>query len=240
MIYKILAKFRQFIKSFIFLYKFQLKLRNSVFEVSSTSLVNSETEICIEGYPRSANTFIFHLLKILKPSVLVGGHSHTIANIKLALKKKVPVFVLIRNPIDAISSQVLRSNIVKNKSEKKNIEYAIEDYKSFYNYILKNRDKVKLLHFDDVLNNLDNILRIIEMNSTLKFSDLDKNFILEAVQLTYKKIKSFKHLSTYKISSAPDKRRKKYIDQKKKILLKNNFQDLKKLQAIFETLTEKK
>ena len=61
------------------------------------------TRICIEGYPRSANTFAGRLFHLANP-VPIAHHTHLINNVKLALGYGIPVLILIRDPADAIAS----------------------------------------------------------------------------------------------------------------------------------------
>lgn len=66
-------------------------------------LVNEDTDIVIEGYPRSANTFAVAAFEIAqgKPSK-IARHTHAIAQLKRAAALKLPTLVIIREPEQAI------------------------------------------------------------------------------------------------------------------------------------------
>lgn len=193
-------------------------------------LVNSKREICIEGYPRSANSFVFHSLMIINPYIKIAGHTHTIANIKSAFKYNIPVYILIRKPIDAIASYIFRRTQLTNKKTKRIIFFAIEDYRQFYEFVLKNKDKIKILYFEEIINKPENILNNIKQ---IEMPD-PKSINFEKVsKQSFEIIQSFKSQKEFKKSSIPDKRRTQYIEEVKIILRENYFDELKKLDYLF-------
>lgn len=72
------------------------------------SWFNAETKIYYDGYPRSGNTYLHHLFRNLFSDNYSVHHLHKVAPIKIALKKQLPTFILIRNPKDAIPSYYLK------------------------------------------------------------------------------------------------------------------------------------
>ena len=68
-------------------------------------LVDSNTDICIEGFPRSANSFAVGALQHAQSdNVNVAHHTHQPASVMRACQQSVPVMVLIRKPADAVIS----------------------------------------------------------------------------------------------------------------------------------------
>jgi len=66
-----------------------------------------DSDLVIEGYPRSANTFSADMIDVLTendPRFHFGHHTHEIDNLRLAEAYDVPRLVLIRTPEDAILS----------------------------------------------------------------------------------------------------------------------------------------
>ncbi|NDV63051.1 hypothetical protein G0Q06_11355 [Puniceicoccales bacterium CK1056] len=71
-------------------------------------LVRRNSELVIEGYPRCANSFAVKAFRqVNDPSnkLHIGTHTHSPANIIMAIKWKVPTVVLIREPEEAILSK---------------------------------------------------------------------------------------------------------------------------------------
>jgi hypothetical protein len=72
-------------------------------------VLGTGTELVIEGFPRSANTFAVTAFELAQPrSVLVAHHLHVPAHVLAATAAGVPTLVLVRQPADAIASAVAR------------------------------------------------------------------------------------------------------------------------------------
>jgi len=101
----IFLKFRLFLKKSPTLYPL---LKRSI--GSGGTLTSKSTDLCIEGYPSSANSYTYHLFKCLMPELNLSHHAHSYANIKIALNNGIPSIVLIRHPLECISSRMVRFN----------------------------------------------------------------------------------------------------------------------------------
>lgn len=67
------------------------------------------TDIVIEGFPRSANTFAVSAFELAQERpVTVAHHLHAAAHVVRAVEVGVPVILLVRRPEDAIVSVLLR------------------------------------------------------------------------------------------------------------------------------------
>ncbi len=61
-------------------------------------------DLAVEGYPRSANTFVANLLKITQPQLRIRSHRHIPPHAIAAVQAGLPVLLLIRPPVDCVSS----------------------------------------------------------------------------------------------------------------------------------------
>ena len=77
--------------------------------------------------------------------------------VKKAVKFRIPVLVVIRNPIDAITSLCISRKGIKGVSNQ-NITIHIFEYLDFYSWISKNLDKVELCSFEDVISNFNMVI----------------------------------------------------------------------------------
>jgi len=78
--------------------------------VARRLLFGRDTELVIEGYPRSANTYAVVAFELAQPRpVRVAHHLHAASQIVNAAKARRPVMVLIRNPREAVASLAIRS-----------------------------------------------------------------------------------------------------------------------------------
>jgi hypothetical protein len=68
-------------------------------------LVTDATDLCIEGFPRSANSFAVGAFEHAQDrSYTIAHHNHVPAPILNAVRRGLPTIVLIRDPVDAVVS----------------------------------------------------------------------------------------------------------------------------------------
>jgi len=105
---------KRLIKSNPFLFKlwFELYRKNRGIK---KNYFNHKTKFLLDGYPRSGNTFAASLVKYIFGKEVFVHHFHAIAPIKIALRKDIPVYILIRDPKEAITSNYLKTFALKNK-----------------------------------------------------------------------------------------------------------------------------
>jgi len=75
-------------------------------------LVNKDTDIVIEGFGGSGNTFL--LRAFMLPQLLpysVAHHAHTPSQIIRGANLKIPVILIVRNPKDAVRSPDIESSL---------------------------------------------------------------------------------------------------------------------------------
>lgn len=71
-------------------------------------LVCADTDVVIEGYPRSGNTFALRAFKMANPEAHVAHHMHAQAQVMRAVERGIPAMVLIRHPDSAVRSMLVR------------------------------------------------------------------------------------------------------------------------------------
>ncbi|MEB3214734.1 MAG: hypothetical protein VKN72_00520 [Nostocales cyanobacterium 94392] len=116
--------------------------------------VKPDTDIVIEGYPRSANTFAVLAFENMHGNHLnlkIAHHLHVPAQIYQAINFKIPLLILIRHPKDCITSLKLREPSVS-------IDQALRHYTSFYKIIAKNKNHCIIGNFDDVIHNYGQVI----------------------------------------------------------------------------------
>jgi hypothetical protein len=88
--------------------------------------VDRRTQIVIEGFPRSGNTFaVAAFQQAQRESVRVAHHLHMPAQVIRAAQWSIPIFLLARKPTDAALSWVIRGPGVP-------IRQTLKHYVSFY------------------------------------------------------------------------------------------------------------
>jgi len=125
----------------------------------------SDTNIYYDGYQRSGNTFLNHLIKNVFPELNGVHHLHKIAPIKIALKKNIPVFILIRDPEEAIPSNYLKhyakSGEIPVETNVKLLSKMTDDYYHYYNFVERNRKRISVFEFHELIGNPSKVLKSI-------------------------------------------------------------------------------
>lgn len=86
---------------------FYLPIAHFRYPEPSPKVIGPETELVIEGYMRSANTYAVHAFQSAqRRPVALAHHLHAPAQLIRAARHGVPALVLIRDPEDTILSQV--------------------------------------------------------------------------------------------------------------------------------------
>lgn len=70
--------------------------------------VTPDADLVIEGYPRSASTFLHRIIRAgAQRPIKIAQHVHRPQQITFAMRYAVPTVVLVRNPRDAIASHLV-------------------------------------------------------------------------------------------------------------------------------------
>jgi len=102
------------------------------------------TDLCIEAYPRSANSTAVRLFRIANPGAIIAHHTHTTANLSLAVRHDIPALVILRPPLDAICSSIIYAGHSRPDGE-------ILHYVIFHEWVANHSDYLALADFATVL-----------------------------------------------------------------------------------------
>src|SRR3954454_24963560 len=93
------------------------------------NVVDDTTQLVIEAFPRSANTFATVAFQLSQPApVRVAHHLHAPAQVADGVRRGIPVLVLVRHPRDAVTSQVIRSPGIS-------VPSALSAYTRFHGFV---------------------------------------------------------------------------------------------------------
>ncbi len=114
--------------------------------------INSDTEIVIEGYPRSANSFsVVAFENAQRHNVKIAHHLHIPAQVIQGTRQGIPVLVLLRHPVSAICSLVVREPHL-------NLQTALDDYIHFHKRILPYRKHYHVARFEDITSDFSRVI----------------------------------------------------------------------------------
>jgi hypothetical protein len=126
-------------------------------------VVTPETQLVIEGFPRSGNSFArVAFNKAQRGKVRIAHGLHVPAQVIRAARWRIPTLVLIRKPRDAVLSFAIRDPI--------SVDQALKYYLSFYETVEKYRDAYVLGLFEEVTEDYGQVIRRINDKFGTAFS----------------------------------------------------------------------
>lgn len=118
-------------------------------------------DLMVEGYPRSANTYMANLLRVTQPRFRVKTRSHIPCHAIAAAEAGIPVLMLLRNPLDCISSYA----ILKEESATIHLRY----YLAYHEVLRERTDGMFLVDFDAATNSSFEVLKAFDETYGLGF-----------------------------------------------------------------------
>lgn len=126
-------------------------------------MVEHKTDIVIEGFPRSANTYaVLAFQSAQTHEVVIAHHLHAEAQFILAKKYNIPVIALLREPVEAISSLINRDNNI-------NVSQAVQRYIDFYRLVLKMKEDIVIAKFTTVVSDFSKVVAICNTKFNCNF-----------------------------------------------------------------------
>jgi hypothetical protein len=118
--------------------------------------VTSTTQLVIEGFPRSANTYALAAFRCSNgPDPRVADHLHAARSVQLAVRRQLPCVVLVRDPVDACSSLIQRQPVLPRT--------ALAAYVRFYSQVIAVADRVVVSDFPTTTGDFGSVVR--ELNA---------------------------------------------------------------------------
>jgi len=133
----------------------------------SGELPTEETEICIEGAPRSGNTFAVVAFRSAQPKpVSIAHHVHAPGSVIQAIRLRKPAVALIRDPEEAILSLVLREPWMS-------IRQAARSYIRFYGPLVRYAREFVAAPFTEVVSDFGAVIRRVNARWGTAFVEFD-------------------------------------------------------------------
>jgi hypothetical protein len=130
-------------------------------------VVVRDTELVIEGFQRSGNTFAVVAFEIAQGrEVKTAHHLHAAAQIVAAAKMSIPTLVLIRDPEDVVLSQMVREPGT-------GAGQALANWIRFYEHVLPCRDRVIIAGFDQVTSDFGEVIRRVNQRFDTRFAEFE-------------------------------------------------------------------
>jgi glycosyltransferase involved in cell wall biosynthesis len=124
--------------------------------------VTRETDLVVEGFPRSGNTFAHFAATVAEPDARIVSRVHTPSQVKQAVRLMVPTLLVIRSPIPTIASLSVATTHVPFRS-------VLHEYIHHYEQLLPLVDDVVVATFDEVTTDFDRVIDALNERFGLGF-----------------------------------------------------------------------
>lgn len=143
-------------------YLFRVKPRRKNKKLHKFNLsLKSDLDLYLDGYERSGNTFLKFLIVSLFPDKKILSHLHKVAPLKMMLARKVPTFILIRSPLEAVTSNYFKHFSKTNLPEQVDenvLSLRLQDWIIYYSYVKNNQNRITIIPFEDLVSNDESIM----------------------------------------------------------------------------------
>jgi hypothetical protein len=130
-------------------------------------IVGRSTDLVIEAYQRSGNTFAELAFRIAQPeAVNMAHHFHAPAQVTYACKHGIPTLVIIRAPTDVVISAKIRD-------PESSISRLLNDYASFYELIWPMRHSFHLASFTQVTEDFGVVIQRLNESCGTAFREFE-------------------------------------------------------------------
>ena len=111
-----------------------------------------DTQIVIEGFPRSANSFAVTAFRMSQDAdVRIAHHLHQPAQVLAAASRGVPSIVLVREPTDAIVSYLIRQPHLT-------VQNAVCAYAGFYRPLVNREQRYVVASFEQITHDYGSVI----------------------------------------------------------------------------------
>lgn len=111
---------------------------------SRFTLPSESTDVVIEGFPRSANTYVALLVHVHFPELRYWSHSHGSAAVAAGHRLDIPTVLLVREPVDCVASLMVREGLSAGA--------GLYWYRHFHRRVWRYRHGLRLLPFPTAVN----------------------------------------------------------------------------------------
>lgn len=143
-------------------------------------LVTDDTDLCIEGFPRSANSFAVGAIEYAQDDPLrIAHHNHVPAPILRAAARGIPTIVLIRDPVEAVISfrglqlQISARSNTPSSLPAISCRLHLQAWIAFYERIRPVLGRVVVAPFKVVTSNFDRVIYALNDRFGTTFAPFD-------------------------------------------------------------------
>lgn len=121
-------------------------------KVGIGSRITSATDLVIEGFPRSGNTFCAESFRLISDEHFgVASHVHHVAQVKEAVRRKVPTIIVVREPVACLASYLLGGPHAT-------VRGVLKEYIAYHEGLSRVISSCMVVDFSDLTSDIDSVI----------------------------------------------------------------------------------
>lgn len=114
--------------------------------------VTEFTDLVVEGFPRSGNTFtVFALEDASAHELTIASHVHQPSQVKLALARGIPTILVIRDPVSALASYLVYD-------QRFTASMVLGEYCRYHRELVPYAERLLICRFDEVTSDMPSVI----------------------------------------------------------------------------------
>jgi hypothetical protein len=193
--------------------------------------ITNATDLVVEGFPRSGNTFTtFAIEDACEHELTIASHVHLPSQIKRALARSLPTLLVIRDPVSALASYLVYDQRFPAST-------VIREYCSYHRELVPYAERLLICEFDEVTTHMGAVIDRINHKFSLRippFNEEPSNVkrLMTEIEWTHKLVHP--HLDPVQSTASPQEDRRTANEQMREALLHpRNAAELAKAQDLF-------
>jgi len=131
--------------------------------------ITDKTELIVEGFPRSGNTFtVFVLQDVAQNQLRLSSHVHHPSQVKLAVQLGLPAILVVREPIGALASYLTYGRHGRPAD-------VLKEYYAYYQELIPYADRVLVLNFEEIISDMPAIVDRINRRFSMALPPFDQS-----------------------------------------------------------------
>jgi hypothetical protein len=142
--------------------------------------ITGTTDLVVEGFPRSGNTFtVFALRHVYGDDLSIASHVHHPGQIKEAVHRGLPCLLVVRPPVDTLASYLIAGPHGRPRQ-------VLKEYRYYHRDVARLLDHVVVATFDQITNDLPGVVARVAQRWSLPLvpftlSDADVDAVFERI-----------------------------------------------------------
>lgn len=133
--------------------------------------VTRHTDLVIEAFPRSGNTFAYFAFQSSQPSfVRVAHHLHAPAQLMQAARWRIPALLIVRDPLDAVCSFVQREPVLS-------LRQALRSWIQFHRSLVGRRQHFVVVTFDQAMSDFGSVVERLNRRFSTTFGVFEHDVV---------------------------------------------------------------